>query len=233
MTTYYKAVRPDGTDFYSGTVAWLPPDGVIPPEGWLVTHPTATRLGPYADTYLSVSIEVADCTGMRWPCRLLRVEPAGRAVRRLDDGLPHKRCSLAWRVMEELPAHQALGPRGAEVVALLERAAKITPTEARALQATRTADWYDSWQVAQDTVWSVAIDAGWHASWYASREAAWQVAREATWDEVAAWDAWDTMREAVRDAVGATFLRNRIPEEYYDILMDPWLRVIAMKEDNQ
>lgn len=34
MTTYYKAVRPDGTDFRSGTVRWLPP-GVLqgPREG--------------------------------------------------------------------------------------------------------------------------------------------------------------------------------------------------------
>lgn len=232
MTTYYKAVRPDGTDFFSGTVAWMPLDGVIPPEGWLVTHPTATRLGPYADTYLSVSTEVADCTGMRWPCRLLRVEPAGRAVRHLDEELPHKWCSLAWRTVEELPAHQALGPEGAEVVAILERAAKITPTEAQALQTTRTAEWYDSWEAAHDVVWAVATDSGWYAGWYAAREAAWQVAREATWDAV--WDhEWDTMREAVRDAVGATFLRNQIPDEYYDILMDPWLRVIGTEEDNQ
>ena len=26
-TTYFKAVRPDGTDFHSGTVQWAPPDG--------------------------------------------------------------------------------------------------------------------------------------------------------------------------------------------------------------
>ena len=27
MTTYFKAVRPDGTDFCTGTVQWAPPDG--------------------------------------------------------------------------------------------------------------------------------------------------------------------------------------------------------------
>ena len=27
MTTYYKAVRPDGMDFFSSKVRWLPPVG--------------------------------------------------------------------------------------------------------------------------------------------------------------------------------------------------------------
>ena len=43
MTTYYKAVRPDGMDFFSGTVRWLPPVGEPLPEGGLIVrHPTAT-----------------------------------------------------------------------------------------------------------------------------------------------------------------------------------------------
>ena len=28
--TYYKAVRPGGTDFYTGTVRWAPVQGDIP-----------------------------------------------------------------------------------------------------------------------------------------------------------------------------------------------------------
>lgn len=53
MDTYYKAIRPDGTDFHTGTVQWAPPEGH---EGeWTVKHPTATLIGDEADEYLSVS----------------------------------------------------------------------------------------------------------------------------------------------------------------------------------
>ena len=61
VETYYKAVRPDGTDFYSGRVAW---DRV----GEIVRHPDpGSPGGEDADGYLSVSVSPADCTGMRWP----------------------------------------------------------------------------------------------------------------------------------------------------------------------
>ena len=63
--TYYKAVRPDGTDFYSGKVLW---DRV----GEIVEHPNPGT--DHARGYLSVSVSPADCTGMRWPCRLFEVE---------------------------------------------------------------------------------------------------------------------------------------------------------------
>ena len=57
--TYYKAVRPDGTDFYSGRVLW---DRV----GEIVEHPDPGSLGnDDAEGYLSVSVSPADCTGMK------------------------------------------------------------------------------------------------------------------------------------------------------------------------
>ena len=62
MTTYWKAVRPDGTDFFSGKVRWLPPAGEPLPEGGLIVrHPTATTpsFGDDAADYLSVSTEPA------------------------------------------------------------------------------------------------------------------------------------------------------------------------------
>lgn len=43
MSTYYKAVRPDGNDFHTGAVQWAPPEGH---EGeWIVRHPTAKEVG--------------------------------------------------------------------------------------------------------------------------------------------------------------------------------------------
>ena len=122
--TYYKAVRPDGTDFYSGRVAW---DRV----GEIVEHPDpGTPGGEDAEGYLSVSVSPADCTGMKWPCRLFEVEPVeGIPVWEPTPSLPSKRASHAWRVVGELPAHEALGPNGAEVAAFLDLLPTLTRTQ--------------------------------------------------------------------------------------------------------
>lgn len=123
MTTYYKAVRPDGTSFHDRSFRWLPADGLIPAGGVLVKHPApAARIGKGSDAtasgYLSVSTEAADCTGFQWPCRLLLVEPIGRAL--LDDEYPHKRRVKAARVVGEVEPWHVFGPNGQQVVAFLD-----------------------------------------------------------------------------------------------------------------
>lgn len=225
MTRYYKAVQPDGTDFFSGTVRWLPADGIIPPEGWLVTHPTAERVGTEADTYLSVSTVTTDCTGMTWPCRLLLVEPAGSQVRTPEPyGLPRKRASVAWRVVAELPAHEALGPQGAEVAAIIERARRLTPDELGRMRE-------NVGDAARDATRYAARFAARHATryaaWDAARDAAWDAARDAVslaaWDAAARGAAW--LSEAfvvVRDATLATLIHDLITDEQYNILTGSW-----------
>ena len=79
MTTYYKATRPDGTDFYSGDIDY----GAALLSGEVVRHPKAKKVRDAPATYLSVSVEPADCTGFSWPCRLFRVEPVGRVMSNL------------------------------------------------------------------------------------------------------------------------------------------------------
>jgi hypothetical protein len=150
--TFFKATRPDGTDFRTGTIPYA--------VGATVTHPITSR---YSDmrpndpaTYLSVSVEPGESlVGGSWPCRLFRVEPVGRTVKRTDGSLPYKRGCRALRVVEELPAHVALGPNGEQVAALIERAWTVTADEAR------------------------RVDAAWDAAWGAARDAAWAAARGA------------------------------------------------------
>ena len=129
MTAYYKATGPDGRDFHTGTIDY----GAALLSGEVVRHPTSKLKVPGdAGTYLSVSTEPADCTGFRWPCRLFRVEPVGRVGRApIGDRLPNKRTTLALRVVEELPAHMALGPNGEAVVAFIERCRTMTPEQVR------------------------------------------------------------------------------------------------------
>ena len=202
MSAYWKAVRPDGMDFFSGKVRWLPPVGEPLPEGGLIVrHPTAATpsFGDDAADYLSVSTEAASCTGMQWPCRLALVEAADAAVWTPDaTASPDKRAAVIWLVTAEVDAWQALGPQGREVVAIIDRARMLTTDELRQLGA----------------AWDAAWGAAWGAAWDAARGAA----RGAAWD--AAWDA-------ARDAALATLVRDLITPKQYDLLMAPWRTVIG------
>ena len=206
MTTYYKAVRPDGMDFFSGQVRWLPPVGEPLPEGGLIVrHPTATTpsFGDDAADYLSVSTEPANCTSMQWPCRLARVEATDAAVWTPDaTALPDKRAAVIWLVTAEVDAWQALGPQGREVAAIIDRARMLTTDELRQLGAARVA--------ARDA----ARSAAWDAAWDAARDAARSAARGVAWG-------------AARDAALATLTRDLITGNQYDLLMAPWRTVIG------
>ena len=206
--TYYKAVRPDGTDFYSGRVAW---DRV----GEIVRHPNPGNLsGTYAKGYLSVSVSPTDCTGMKWPCRLFEVEPVeGVPVWKPTPSLPSKRASHAWRVVGELPAHEALGPNGAEVAAFLDLLPTLTRTQ---------------WAATRDAARDAAWDAARGATGNVSRGAARVTTRAAAWDAAldAAWDAaWRAARAAalaaVRGATRALLARDLITTEHFDVLTAP------------
>ena len=185
--TYFKAVRPDGTDFYSGTVQWAPTQGEIPEGGIVVTHPTSMAWEEGHSTHLCASAAPADCTGFSWPCRLLEVEPVGEVYHHADS----KRSALSWRVVRELPAVEALGPQGAAVAALvdgLERRSAAT--------AARGAAW----------------DAARGAAWDAARGAAWGAAR----DVAVALVAWDLIAPDQRDALTAP-IRTALPNVWADV----------------
>lgn len=158
---YFKAVRPGGTDFRTGTVQWAPPVGH---EGeWIVRHPThrlSTANLPDAGTYLSVATTPTDCTGMRWPCRLLVVEPVS-TVRIPCDDLPSKRAGWAFRVVEEVDPCLSLGPQGREVAALIDRASRLTAEEPRRMSVAWTGTRRGAWDAAWDAARGAARDAAW------------------------------------------------------------------------
>lgn len=210
--TYYKAARPDGTDFYSGRVLW---DRV----GEIVEHPDpGSTGGEDAKGYLSVSVSPTDCTGMEWPCRLFVVEPVeGVLVWEPTPGLPSKRASRAWRVLRELPAYEALGPNGAEVAAFLDLLPTLT-------SAQWDAAWVAAWGAARDATRDAARGATWDAAWGAARDAARDAARGAA--RGATWDAtWDVARDAAWDAAWgaalALLVRDLITTEQFDVLTAP------------
>ena len=168
---FYKAVRPNGASFYDLDFRWLPEGWVSGdpiPTDWVVKHPNPGkrigRSGTRASEYLSVATVPTDCTNFRWPCVLLEAEAVGRAC--LDDYYHHKRRVRAARVIRELPAHEAFGPQGAEVVAILERCGRLTAEEIERLRAAQNA-----WGAAQNA-WDAALGAARGAALGAARGAA-------------------------------------------------------------
>ncbi len=224
MTTYYKAVRPDGTDFRSGKVNYL--------AGGTVAHPTPGVEGSTdAAGYLSVSVSATDCTGFSWPARLLEIEPVGPVWTPHASDMPDKRAVKALNVVRELDAMLLLGPQGIELLALVARARELTIDETRQLDAARVAAWVAAWDAARVAAWVAARDAARvaarvaardaarDAAWFAARDAAWVAARDAARD--AAWDAAAGL--ASRDLIGP----GGFTQERYDLLTGPWRRVIG------
>ena len=169
--TYFKATRPDGTDFATGT-----------------TRPVLGKWMPRIEGRLElcergyhVSDAVAETLiGGSWPCRLFEVEIAEDVPAEHIEG--HKRVVHTYRPIRELPAWQALGPNGESVAALIDRARALTPDEAGRL--------FTTWNATR----GAARDAAWVAAGTAARTAAWGAARDAAWDA-----AWDAACDAARD----------------------------------
>ena len=143
--TYFKATRPDGTDFATGT-----------------TRPVLGKWMPRIEGRLElcergyhVSDAVAETLiGGSWPCRLFEVEIAEDVPAEHIEG--HKRVVHTYRPIRELPAWQALGPNGESVAALIDRARALTPDEAGRL--------FRAWNAAGDAAWDAARDAAEYAA---------------------------------------------------------------------
>ena len=212
--TYYKAVRPDGTDFYSGTVQWVPEQGEIPAEGIIVTHPTSTEWEEDHSTHLCASAAPADCTGFEWPCRLLEVEP----VDEVHHHARNKWSALSWRVVRELPATEALGPQGEAVVALVDGLGRLSAAQLAAgdaalgaflhvaRDAARIAARFTSRIAAQDAAWDAATDT-----------AAWVAVLDAAGDTTDALVVWDLIIPEQRDILTAP-IRTTLPEVWADVI---------------
>ena len=175
-TVYYKAVRPDGTDFATGTTRPVVGEWMPRIEGKLVLCARGYHVSDEPGETL---------IGGSWPCRLFEVE--------IDEVVPygnvdeHKSVVHTYRPIRELPAWMALGPNGEKVAAIIERVRVLTPDEQRALLHAQYGD------PARDA----ARDAAWYAAWYAARDAAWYAAWYAAMD--AARDA--TLATITRDLI--------------------------------
>ena len=199
--TYFKATRPDGTDFYSGTILYEVGKIVRPKK-----HPDPRICGP--GVLHAADVPAMTLVGGSWPCRLFEV--TGWPFVGFDEDHPHKGGFKQLRVVREIDAHIALGPNGVEVARFIESCKSITPEQARDLCA--------AWYAALDAAWYAA----WDAAWYAARDAAWYAA----WD-AARYAARDAALDAARDAARVLVVRDLIAPEQFDTLTGPWVSVMG------
>ena len=212
MTTYYKAVRPDGTDFHTGETQWAPPEGHEAP--WIVYHPSGLQKVPsaVASDFLSVATVPTDCTGMAWPCRLLQVRPVeGHPVATPGrEEFPNRVVATAWEVISELDPRLALGPQADQLIALVDTAGRLTWDNLRDLDA--------AWTAALDAARPAARYAAWNAAGNAARYAAWYAARDA---------AGNVAGNAAYDAAEALVARDCLAQEHYETLSRPWRTAVG------
>lgn len=213
MVTYYKAVRPNGTDFFSGKIDYAAA------LGGAVKHPNALRKDEDASRYISISVSSGDCTGFRWDAvegaRLFEVAPIGRAWAPHKDSMPNKRAAVGVTVLRELPSYLLFGPQGEAVVAIINAFGKLTSGQKSTLYSARDAAWWSGWSVVSD---GRAHRAGLGA------------ARGALCDRLVGW----YVDSAACCAALAVLLRHTIGQDgftqaHYDALTKPWVKVTGQK----
>ena len=205
--TFWKATRPDGTDFYTGTIDYA----AACESGQPVTIPEVDNPSCCTGTVLHAStVPTETLIGGSWPCRLFEVTGTPVAEER------HKRGFFSLTVVREVDAHLALGPQGEHVAALIERAGSLSRQESSALAA--------AWDAALDAARGAAGDAAWDAAGDAAWNAARGAARGAALD--AAWEATGAL--AARDLIG----QHGFTQAAYRTLVGPWEQAIGKVHPN-
>ena len=217
-TIFYKATRPSGRDFRTGTVDYaghLTGGQPLPPKP---VQPNGLYALCSDQVYHASEVPSQTLIGGSWPCRLFEV--TGKPVT-----MPTEDRKLGFTtltVIREIEAWRALGPNGEQVAALIEQASRLTTSQVNELCATWNATWY----AARHAAWYAARHAAWYATWHAARHAAWYAAREAAW-YAAREAAWEAAREAAGRAAIALVVRDLIGPEEFQILAGPWLSVMG------
>lgn len=205
-STFYKAVRMDGTSFIDARTPWQ--------VGRITRIDGERRSHLCARGILHASDALGETLGSgTWPCRLFVVEPRSHLVVRNH----HIVGAHAWKVVAELPAWQVFGPQGEQVAAVIERSITLTADEAQRLGTARG--------VSKPGTIKMAWSTGRTAAKVAARTGAWDAAWRSAWD-AGRGAANDALRMAARDetrgAAQALVVRDVLAVAHFDVLYGPW-----------
>jgi hypothetical protein len=173
---FYKATRPDRTDFRTGTVLYevgsqLP---FISKKAGVPRECCTSTVYHASDTPSETLI------GGSWPARLFEV--TGKPL--AQEG--HKFGFATLHVVREIEAWRVFGPNGQAVVALIGRASRLSATQLADLGAAR--------------------DGAWYAAWYAARGAVGHAARHAAGDAAGALVVRDLITEEQFETLTASWV---------------------------
>lgn len=209
-TQFFKATRPDGTDFRTGRIDYAAALGGDPIALPTVGYPQCCT----GDVLHASTVAAETLIGGEWQCRLFLVE--GEPV--AEEG--HKRGFFSLRVVEEIDHRLALGPNGVEVARVIEKAHSLTEDQAGAINA--------AWDATRSDAGGAAGDAAGNAA----RLSAWAAAGSAAW--AAAWAAAEyDARAAACSAARASVVRNLISDTLYQTLAGPWESVMGPIFDDE
>jgi hypothetical protein len=209
MSPYYKATRPDGTDFRTGKIDY----GRMLGTSVGIKHPNPGTLNSSeAGGYFSVSTVPTDCTSFQWPALLFEVEIVGESWKPDSSKLPNKRAGHELLVIAKLPAWQLFGPRGESIVAIIDARARLTTKQVNRLIAARDDKFWTAW----DELWSVA--SGGRAG-----RAGLRAARDALCGRLYDWSGDD----AAYGAALAVLFQDIITPQVYRDITAPWREVVG------
>jgi hypothetical protein len=121
---------------------------------------------------------------------------------------------------------------GPEILALVERAGRLTPSDLTALAAAWAATWNGTWAAwdAAQAAARAAVATTRYIAMIAARDAAMTAVRDAARD--ARYAAWATAGDAAGAAALALAVRDLIGQhgftrDYYDALTGPWALVVG------
>lgn len=212
MTTYFKATRMDGTDFYSGKIDYA----AALAAGTTIKHPHPSRVGSSdARGYLSVATVSTDCTGFSWPARLFAVESVNEEWAP-GEGLPNKRATHELRVVGEIPADMLFGPQGEACIAIIDQFTALPEPDKYRLRDAQT----DEWWAAYDRVWAVAYDGR-------TDRAGLFAARRALRGRLFGWDGGDSAYGAALAVLCRHLIGTEVTRQDYDAATAPWREVVG------
>lgn len=211
-TQFFKATRPDGTDFRTGRIDYAAALGGDPIALPTVGYPQCCT----GDVLHASTVAAETLIGGGWQCRLFLVE--GEPV--AEEG--HKRGFFSLRVVEEIDSHHALGPNGAEVARVIEKARNLTEDQANAINTT----WDATRSAAGGATGDAAEDASRHSAWAAAGSAAWAAAGSAAGSDAGSV-AWAASWAASCSAARAAVVRDLISDKHYQTLAGPWESVMG------
>jgi hypothetical protein len=208
---YYKAVRPDLRDFTTGETRlilgeWMPD----------IQGPLLICARGYHVSTVKTETLISGNERPVWPARLFAVEARdfGNA-----EGYQCKMVCRSYCAIEELPAWQAFGPNGEEVVRFIESCRHITVAQVSSLRAGAPPH--------ADTVRVTAYNVARKAALTGVRLAARLAAEDTLWAMLCQKEGGLTPLTAAEDAVLGLLVRDLITPEQFDILANPWVSVVG------